>query len=354
MADSALDKAGKVRKEDEFDLAAVDAFLKQQVDVTGTPQVTQFPGGASNLTYQLSYPGKELILRRPPSGHLPKSGHDMRREFTVQSKLAPVFPYVPKMICFCDDHSVMGVDFYVMEKVRGIILRSNLPNGMELSKEQARALSTSWVERLVDLHSVDPAEAGLSDLGRGEGYVRRQVEGWCSRYEAARTRNVPSFKRVMRWLRDNQPDDVANCVIHNDWRFDNVVLDPDNPQEIIAVLDWEMATLGDPLMDLGATLSYWVEAGDSKMAQRFRRQPSNLPGMLTRRELVDLYSQRSGIPIDDFSFYEVYGYFRLAGIIQQIYKRYHDKETTNPAFKQFWMAVWFLHSQARRSIKASR
>lgn len=352
MATSALDQAGDVRSEDAFDVAAVDAFLKQHVDLAGAPTVTQFPGGASNLTFQLSYPGKDLILRRPPSGHLPKSGHDMRREFTVQSKLAPVFPYVPKMIAFCDDHSVLGVDFYVMEKLRGVILRSNLPKGMDLSREQARELSTSWVERLVDLHAVDPIAAGLEDLGRGSGYVDRQIGGWSNRYEAARTRNVPSFKKVMRWLRENQPEDVANCVIHNDWRFDNVVLDPEDPQKIIGVLDWEMATLGDPLMELGCALAYWIEAGDSKMAHRFRRQPSHIPGMLTRDEIVALYSEQSGIAIDDFRFYEVYGYFRLAGIIQQIYKRYHDKETTNPAFKNFWIAVWWLHGQAKQSIKA--
>lgn len=352
MAISALDKAGEVRSEDAFDVAAVDAYLKQHVDLSGAPTVTQFPGGASNLTFQLSYPGKDLILRRPPSGHLPKSGHDMRREFTVQSKLAPVFPYVPKMIAFCDDHSVLGVDFYVMEKLRGVILRSNLPKGMELTPEQARSLSVSWVERLVDLHAVDPVAAGLQDLGRGSGYVERQIEGWCKRYEAARTRNVPSFKKVMRWLRENQPEDVANCVIHNDWRFDNVVLDPDDPQKIIGVLDWEMATLGDPLMELGCALSYWVEAGDGKLAHRFRRQPSHIPGMLTRKEIVELYAEKRGIEIEDFRFYEVYGYFRLAGIIQQIYKRYHDKETTNPAFKNFWIAVWWLHSQAKKSIKA--
>lgn len=352
MATSALDKAGEVRSEDAFDVAAVDAFLKRHVDLSGAPAVTQFRGGASNLTFQLSYAGQDLILRRPPSGHLPKSGHDMRREFTVQSKLAPVFPYVPRMIAFCDDHSVLGVDFYVMEKLRGVILRSNLPTGMELTPEQARALSISWIERLVDLHSVDPVAAGLADLGRGSGYVERQIEGWSKRYEAARTRNVPSFKKVMRWLRENQPEDVGNCVIHNDWRFDNVVLDPDDPQQIIGVLDWEMATLGDPLMELGCVLSYWVEAGDGKLSHRFRRQPSHIPGMLTRKEIVELYAQKSGIAIDDFRFYEVYGYFRLAGIIQQIYKRYHDKETTNPAFKNFWLAVWWLHHQAKQSIKA--
>lgn len=350
MQQSSIDQPGEVRGEDALDLDAVDAYLKSKLNLEGKPTVRQFPGGASNLTYQLSYPDRELILRRPPAGHLPKSGHDMRREFTVQSRIAPSFPYVPEMVCLCDDHSVLGVDFYVMEKIRGVILRSDLPRGVTLTAQQARDLSTSWVERLVDLHAVDPAAAGLEDLGRGEGYVSRQIEGWTRRYADARTRNVPSFKRVASWLAENQPPDVANCVIHNDWRFDNVVLDSDDPSRIIGVLDWELATLGDPLMDLGCSLSYWVEADDGRMSQRFRRQPSNLPGMLTRREIVALYAEKSGVEIDDFRFYEVYGYFRLAGIIQQIYKRYHEGQTSNPAFKQFWIAVWWLHRQARRSI----
>ncbi len=348
---SAVDRAGEVRSEDAFDVAAVDAFLKQRIDLEGAPEVTQFPGGASNLTYQLTYPGRELILRRPPGGHLPKSGHDMHREYRVQKQLSPVFPYVPKMVAFCDDKSVLGADFYVMEKLRGVILRKNLPKDFELSADAARALSTSWVERFVDLHAVDPASAGLEDLGRPDGYVERQIGGWSKRYSDARTRNVPSFKRVMRWLEENRPPDSANCIIHNDWRLDNVVLDAADPAKIIGVLDWEMATLGDPLMDLGSALAYWIEPGEGRMAEQFRLQPSNLPGMLTRNEIVDLYSERSGRPIDDFRFYEVYGYFRLAGIIQQIYKRYHDKETTNPRFKNFWLAVWWLHRRARQSMR---
>ena len=346
-----LDQAAEVRAEDDFDVAAVDAFLKRHIDLEGAPSVKQFPGGASNLTYELSYPGRDLILRRPPGGHLPKSGHDMRREFTVQSKLKPVFPYVPSMVAFCDDREVMDRDFYVMEKLRGTIMRANLPKGMQLSPEQARALSTAWVEKLVELHSVDPAAAGLADLGRGEGYVRRQIEGWSKRYSDARTRNVPSFKKVMRWLAANMPEDAGNVVIHNDWRFDNMVLDPQDPTKVIGILDWEMATLGDPLMDLGSALAYWIEADDGKLAQRVRRQPSHLPGMLTRREVVEAYGRLSGREIPDFRFYEVYGYFRLAGIIQQIYKRYHAGETTNPAFKNFWIMVWWLHRRAKKTMR---
>lgn len=352
MTSAQLDQPKDVRSEDAFDVAAVDAYLKQHVDdLEGAPTVKQFPGGASNLTYQLSYPGRDLILRRPPSGHIPKSGHDMRREYTVQSKLATAFPYVPKMVAFCDDHEILGADFYVMDRMRGIILRENLPSGMTLSIDNARALSSSWVERLVDLHQVDPMVAGLHDLGRGSGYVERQIGGWAKRYEAARTYNVPSFKKVIKWLEANMPDDVGNVVIHNDWRFDNMVLNPDDPQSIIGVLDWEMATLGDPLMDLGSAMAYWVEADDPRLAQQFRRQPSHLPGMLTRQQIVALYCERSGISVDDFRFYSVYGYFRLAAIIQQIYKRYHEKETSNPRFKNFWIGVWWLHHSSRQAMK---
>lgn len=348
--DSVVDRAGRLRGDDAFDVDAVDAFLKEQIELEGRPEVTQFPGGASNLTYQLTYPGRELILRRPPGGNLPKSGHDMRREFTVQSKLVGAYPYVPKMVAFCDDHSVLGSDFYVMEKLRGIILRKNLPEGLALSESQATALSSGWVERLAELHAVDANAAGLGDLGHPDGYVARQIEGWSRRYVAARTRNVPSFKKVMRWLADNQPQEIAACIIHNDWRLDNVVLDPGDPTRIIGVLDWEMATLGDPLMDLGAALTYWIEPGAKGLAEQFRMQPSNLPGMLTRDEIVALYFERSGLERRDFRFYEVYGHFRLAAVIQQIYKRYRLGQTTNPRFKNFWMATWYLHSRARRAI----
>jgi aminoglycoside phosphotransferase (APT) family kinase protein len=351
VSDSPLDQPGDVRGEDAFETAKVDAFLKDQIELTGEPKLRQFPGGASNLTYQLSYPGRELILRRPPGGELPKSGHDMKREFNVQSRLATVFPYVPKMIAFCDDKSLIGTDFYVMEKVPGLILRKNLPSGMTLSPEAARKLSEAWVDRLADLHNVDPAAAQLGRLGKGEGYVERQIDGWTKRYQAARTRNVPSFTKVARWLEVHRPPDSGNCIIHNDWRLDNVVLDPDDPTRIVAVLDWEMTTLGDPLMDLGVALSYWIEAGERGLAEQFRMQPSNLPGMLTRKEIVARYAAQRGIEIDDFRFYEVYGHFRLAGIIQQIYKRYREGATTNPRFKNFWLATWYLHRRAKQAMR---
>jgi aminoglycoside phosphotransferase (APT) family kinase protein len=344
---------GQVRAEDAFDVAALDAWLAERVPepLRGPPEVQQFSGGASNLTYLLRYPERDLVLRRPPAGTKAASAHDMRREHRVQSLLKPVYPWVPQMVAFCEDPAVIGSEFYVMERLAGTILRSNVPKGVHLTTEQTRSLCVSVVDRLVDLHQVDPVGSGLQELGKGSGYVERQVAGWSQRYRDAKTWNVPSYEKVMSWLETNRPPDVANRVIHNDYRFDNVVLAPGDPTRIVGVLDWEMATLGDPLMDLGASLAYWVQADDGRALQAFRRQPTHLPGMLTRREVVSHYAHRTGIDIDDWRFYEVYGLFRLAVIAQQIYQRYQRKQTRNPAFRHFWIAVNYLDWRCRRIIR---
>lgn len=350
-ADDKRSGARPVRDEDAFDVAAVDAWLRPHAaELTGPPEIRQFAGGASNLTYLLRYPERDLILRRPPPGTKAASAHDMAREYRVQASLEPVFPYVPEMVALCQDHSVLGSDFYVMERVPGTILRKDIPPGLGLDTAGARQLCESVIDRLVDLHEVDPAAAGLADLGKGPGYVGRQVEGWSRRYRAAKTWNVPSFEKVMRWLDANQPDDVAACVIHNDFRLDNVVLAPNDPQRIVGILDWEMATIGDPLMDLGGALAYWVESGDGRLMQSLRRQPTNAPGMLTRREVIDHYAARTGRPIDNWPFYEVFGLFRVATIAQQIYHRYHLKQTRNPAFRNFWIMVNYLDRRSRKII----
>ncbi|CRK55043.1 Predicted aminoglycoside phosphotransferase [Alloactinosynnema sp. L-07] len=340
------DQPREVRAEDAFDTAAVHAWLSSIVDgLVGEPTVRQFPGGASNLTYLLSYPDRDLILRRPPVGKKAASAHDMKREFRVQSALKPVYPYVPTVLGLCADHSVLGSDFYVMERIAGTILRGDLPDGMTLTEPEARSLSTALIDRFVDLHQVDADAAGLTDLGKGRGYVGRQVKGWSQRFVAARTDNVPDFAEVMAWLDTHQPDDVATVVIHNDWRFDNVVLD--DAREIIGVLDWEMSTLGDPLMDLGGLVAYWIQADDDDVFKMARRQPSHVPGMLTRAEIVDHYCARMGLRPENWAFYEVFGLFRLAVILQQIYYRYHHGQTTNPAFKDFWMFSGYLEWRCR-------
>ena len=350
------DEPREVRAEDSFDPAAVHAWLSERVEgLTGLPEIRQYPGGASNLTYLLTYPNRELILRRPPSGTKAKSAHDMKREYRVQRQLKPVFPYVPTVLGMCEDESVLGSDFYVMERVPGIILRSDLPAGLTLDQRQARALSTALIDRLADLHQVDPDAAGLTDLGKGAGYVERQVRGWSKRFEAARTDNVPDFAEVMVWLEANRPDDVRTCVIHNDWRFDNVVLSRSDggSLDVIGVLDWEMATLGDPLMDLGGVVAYWVQADDDEVLQSARRQPTHLPGMLTRREVVDHYCERMGVSAENWTFYEAFGLFRLAVIMQQIYYRYHHGQTHNERFKDFWAFVGYLEWRCRQVIEGA-
>jgi aminoglycoside phosphotransferase (APT) family kinase protein len=344
-----------MRPGEELDMATVDPWLKSRVPgLTGTPRVTQYSGGASNWTYRLEYDSHDLVLRRPPAGTKAKSAHDMGREFRIQKALAPVFPLVPEMIAFCDDTSVLGSDFYVMRRIDGIIPRRKL--GTDLDRRGARALCLAVIDTLVQLHKVDAASAGLSSLGKGPGYARRQVEGWTDRYRRARTWNAPTFREVIAWLQERTPADVATCVIHNDFRFDNVVLDRNDPTRVIGVLDWEMATLGDPLMDLGSSLAYWVEAGDDLIARATRRQPTDLPGMLTRAEVIEYYCDRMGLRVESpasRAFYQVFGLFRLAGIIQQIYYRYYKRETRNRAFRHFWLMAHYIDRRCRRLIHES-
>lgn len=348
------DTPGQVRDEDAFDPAVVHEWLSERyrgiAGLSGVPSVRQFPGGASNLTYQLSYPDRELILRRPPRGHKAASAHDMSREYRVQSGLRPVYPYVPRMLAFCADTDVIGAEFYVMERIDGIILRRDLPDGLELSEEQTRKLCVDAVDRLIELHQVDVDAAGLTDLGKGAGYVRRQVDGWCDRYQRARTDNVPECAEIMRWLQENQPDDVATCLIHNDYRFDNLVLDGPRTLDVIGILDWELATLGDPLMELGATMSYWVQADDEEFLQLVRRQPTHLPGMMTRAEVVDYYAERTGRTIENWTFYLTYGMFRVAVIMQQLYRRYVDGGTHNPMYADMWRFAEYMESYCHRVI----
>jgi aminoglycoside phosphotransferase (APT) family kinase protein len=313
------------------------------------PEVRQYPGGASNLTYLLSYPGRDLILRRPPAGQKAKSAHDMRREYTVQKQLKPVYPYVPNVLALCTDPAVIGSDFYVMERIDGLILRGDLPEGMTLSPAEAARLAYSVFDRLIELHEVDPEAAGLSDLGKGAGYVERQVRGWSDRYRRAATPDAPDGEAIMAWLHENQPGDVRTCVIHNDFRFDNVILDDD--LNTVGVLDWEMATLGDPLMDLAGSLAYWIQADDDETAQLSRRQPSHLPGMPTRRELVAYYCDRMGVSADNWQFYDVFGAFRLAVIMQQIYYRFHSGQTHNPAFANLATFVSYLFARCDKKLR---
>jgi aminoglycoside phosphotransferase (APT) family kinase protein len=334
-----------VRDEDRFDVAQMHQWLQPFIGVDALPEVMQFRSGASNLTYLLQYPDRELVLRKPPVGMKAASAHDMKREFLIQSRLQPVYPLVPSMIAMCDDQAVMGSDFYVMERVVGDIFRRDVPEGV--TPPDVSVMADSLISGLVQLHAVDASI--LDELNKGPGYVQRQVEGWSKRYRNALTDDVPNGEKVMAWLEANRPADVASCVIHGDWRIDNVVFNLEQAR-IVGVLDWELATVGDPLMDLGSSLAYWVDRNDDPAFAALRRQPSHLLGMPTREEFVQRYLQLSGRSCADFTFYEVFGLFRLAVIIQQIWARYRAGQTTNPAFAGFGAACNTLINRAERLI----
>jgi aminoglycoside phosphotransferase (APT) family kinase protein len=354
-----IEGAEPVRDEDAFDVDAVVGWLRERGEqIEGAVEVRQFGGGASNLTYSIrstgtgpaAEGGRDLILRRPPSGQKAKGAHDMGREFRIQAALAEPFGLVPTMVAFCDDPAVLGSDFYVMERIDGLIPRRDFP--VALSAEQVRRVCTNALDTLIALHRVDVTDPALAALGKGSGYVARQVAGWSTRYRNALTDDARSYEDVMAWLDEHQPADVANCLIHNDFRFDNLVLDRADPTRVVGVLDWEMATLGDPLMDLGGTLAYWVQPDDDEFFLQFRRQPTTEPGMLTRVEVVDYYGAATGLRVtpEQWRFYEVYGLFRLAVIAQQIYYRYFHRQTTNEAYAIFGPAAQYLERRCLEVI----
>lgn len=339
-----------IRNGEELDSGVVGEYLRQNIPgLSGDIEIRQFPSGFSNLTYLVRAGAREMVLRRPPFGKKAKTAHDMGREYRMLKALKPVFPYCPDPLVYCEDEAVMGCPFYVMERIHGIILRKDLPKGMELPPAGARTLCERLVEVQYRLHSVDYAAVGLSDYGKPEGYVRRQVDGWSGRYRAARTPDAPDFEKVMAWLHERMPADSAvPGVIHNDYKFDNVVLDPANPLEIIGVLDWEMATIGDPLMDLGNSLAYWVNHDDPEGFRVVRQMPTSEPGMMTREEYVAHYEKLSGRKIDSFDYYYCFGLFRLAVIAQQIYYRFFHGQTKDERFKMLVFYVKILEEAAMK------
>lgn len=343
-----------VRKGEELNITPIDSAVKAAIDgLSGTPQVTQYTSGASNLTYALDYPQKRLVLRRPPFGTKPKSGHDMHREYRVMNAIKPVFPAVPKTLFYTDDTSIAGSEFYVMERVEGHLITTRIPKGWNWGEGQGRALCTSFLDRFIDLHAIDFASVGLSDFGRPEGYIARQVGGWNTRYERAWTNNVDKFEDVRDWLDNNQPAvEWKHSILHGDYRIDNCILNVDDPTRIDAILDWEISALGDPLMDLGNMLAYWIQADDPPLMQLMLRQPSTAPGMMTRQEIAAYYAAKTGADISNIGFYYIYGIFRLAVIVQQIYYRYHCGQTDNPRFKNFHQMTNALGNLARAKIKS--
>ncbi len=335
-----IDMPQAIRPGETFDQDRLRRYLQAQLpDLQGDLVVKQFPSGFSNLTYLIQLGDCEMVLRRPPFGANIKSAHDMNREYTILSHLAPIYPKAPQPLLYSDDQSIIGAEFYMMERVRGVILRSGMPAQKVPPAAQMRQISLAFVDALVELHAVDLAAAGLTEFGRAAGYVERQISGWTRRWQQAQTESVPEMDRAATWLAANLPKESGATLIHNDFKYDNVVLNVDAWSEIIAVLDWEMATVGDPLMDLGTTLSYWVQADDPPVMQQLGLSPTQSAGNLTRAELVQQYAEKSGRTVDNIAYYYAYGAFKLGVVVQQIYKRWTLGYTQDARFAALPAAV---------------
>lgn len=350
------DQATKIRTGEELDSRKIFLFLKDKIpQLEDDLEISQFPSGFSNLTYCIKSGTKEFVLRRPPFGKKAKSAHDMGREYRMLQALKPVFPYCPAPIAYTEDEAIIDCPFYIMERISGIILRKNIPKHLNFSAAAARELCMELLDVQIKLHAIDYKGIGLTSLGKPEGYVERQVTGWSARYRDARTPDAPDYELVMAWLKNKIPaTEVTPAIIHNDYKFDNVVLDPANPLKIIGVLDWEMATIGDPLMDLGNSLAYWVERNDPEPMQLIRMMPTNIEGALTRKEIAEFYSDRTGTSIANFDFYYCFGLFRLAVIAQQIYYRFYHGQTKDERFQTLIFAVKVLEEAATKVIEQSR
>jgi len=327
------DHPSAVRPGEELDVAQLEPFLRSHfLGETGPIDIQQFPSGHSNLTYSIHLGTKQLVLRRPPFGSKVKSAHDMGREFRVLSKLHAWYPPAPKVLLFCDDLSVLGAPFYVMNPIHGIILRRNPPAGLQFPPAAVRRLSESFVDNLAFLHELNYERIGLGDIGKPEGYLERQVRGWTQRYVDSQTHEYPEAQNVAEWMAQHIPPSPAATLVHNDYKYDNAVLDPNDIAQIIGLLDWEMATIGDPLTDLGTALAYWVDPEDPEDLQTIRWGPTTFPGSLTRAQIVERYARTTGRDVSHIAFYLTFARFKLAVIVQQIYFRFHQGLTKDQRF----------------------
>ena len=345
------DHATDVRPGEELDLAKLEPFLRSRFpDASGPLAVRQFPSGHSNLTYFIALGDREMVLRRPPFGSKVKSAHDMGREYRVLSKLHPVYP-APKALLHCDDLEVLGAPFYLMERIPGVILRRKLPEGLEIPPETARRLSESFIDNLASLHGLDYMSIGLGDLGKPEGYLQRQVKGWKERYYGSKTHEMPEVEQICVWMEQHMPQQGGASLIHNDYKFDNMVLDASDITQVKGVLDWEMCTIGDPLADLGTAIGYWVEASDPDELQSIHWGPTGLPGSLTRKQLVERYARNTGRDVSEIVFYYVFALFKTAVIVQQIYYRYHHGLTRDKRFANLNDVAGVLLRTALKTVR---
>ena len=336
-------------KEEDIDLTKLNQYLQQHSPETGIiKEIGRFTGGYSNLTYLLQTDSKEFVLRKPPAGAHIKSAHDMGREFRVLSLLKPHYAKVPEPIIYCESTDIIGSPFYVMEKIPGMILRAGNAPKMNIPAKTLHSISASLIDNLVALHSLDIKTTGLDQLGKPDGYVQRQVEGWIQRYYTAETDKIEPMDYVAKWMQEHHPRNQAPAFLHNDYKYDNLLVNPDNLSEIIGVLDWEMSTVGDPLMDLGATLAYWFEDGEGDVFKFYNL--TWLPGNFTRKQIVEHYASKSGRDLSDINFYYVFGLFKNAVIAQQIYHRWKQGLSSDARFGALLPMIRLLGEKAVSAI----
>lgn len=342
-----------MRPDEQLDMRRLGDYLTGKL--TGSDQtlaVRQFGGGAANLTYLLDYGAQQYVLRRPPLGPVAASAHDMGREYRVLSVLHQAYPYAPRAFLFCDDLSVIGAPFFVMERRQGVVVRRTMPEAYAAMPNAARRMSEALVDALAAFHAVDYDALGLGGLGKPAGFIDRQIEGWYRRWHAAKTADLPDMDAVYAWLKANQPANTRVSLVHNDYKLDNVMLAAGDPGRVVAVFDWDMCTLGDPLADLGALLTYWTEPSDPPYLQATAMMPLGEPGFLSRAELVARYAAKSGRAVEAIDFYHALGLFRLTVIIAQIYIRYARGQTQDSRFAAMEFMIPALARRARELAAA--
>jgi aminoglycoside phosphotransferase (APT) family kinase protein len=323
-----------VRAEEQLNLDALSSYLDGQGFSRGRQiSIEQFPGGHSNLTYLLKLEGgAEYVLRRPPLGPVAPKAHDMVREYRILCAVHPVFPPAPEPALLCEDLSILGAPFYIMERRPGLVLRRENPPQIGDDAPLRRRIGESLVDTLVQLHAVDVSQPPVSAIGKPAGFLERQLAGWFGRWQRSRTRELPAMDRLMEWLSARAPASSDAALLHNDYKLDNVMLDPADPARIVAVLDWEMSALGDPLVDLGILLCYWPQAGDPPQRVESISPVTAMPGWPSRAELVERYASKTGRDVSRIAYYEVFAIFKVAVVLQQIYHRYHLGQTSDPRF----------------------